>query len=108
MRQIPLRTVEAQVRGQDAPVTVDYAELLYRALMFSARGGHSLQEIRERMPVLDRVEKAIEEKAEWVRLEDAQHQVVVRALAVYPFGLVHAAIVAFADAVEGAPEVEPA
>ena len=109
MRQIPLRVVEARVRGQETPVKMDYGELMYRALMFSARGGHSLKEIRERMPILDRLEAALDKKAEWVRLEDAQHQVVVRALQAFPFGLVHPAIVAFADAVEGAPvvEVEP-
>ena len=104
MKRVPLRTVELVRRGREAPVRLDYGEIMCLVLEYTPRqSGITLSEIRKRTPVLDRVEGAMEREAEFVRLEDEHHRVLVQALRGYPFGFAHPAIVEMADAIEGAP-----
>ena len=106
MKQIPLRTVEMHVRGHDKPIPLGYAESLLIVLEQPPRDGFSPAEMRARLPIGDRIERAVSEGADHVLLEDAQHKKLADLLKEHRFAIAHYAIIEMVDAVEGAPSVE--
>jgi len=110
MKRVPLKTVEMRLRRQDddaEPIQLDYArELLIVLDMPPPREGFTPAEMRVRLPIADRIEKAVEAGADHVLLEDAQHRKLAELLKGHRFTISHYAILEMIDAVDGAPEVE--
>ena len=106
MKNVPLKTVEMHVRGRDKPIPLGYAESLLIVLEQPPRDGFSPAEMRARLPIGDRIEKAVSEGADHVLLEDAQHKKLADLLREHRFAISHYAIIEMLDAIEGAPDVE--
>ena len=109
MKKVPLKTVEIRLRSRDdgdEPVYLDYADTILVALEMPTDRGFTVAEMRARLPIGDRIEKAQKAGEDFVLLEDAQHKKLSDLLASYPFRISHYAVVEFVDAVANAPEVE--
>jgi len=106
VKKIPLKTVQMNVRLREQPIPLDYAETLLIVLETPPDRGFSPAEMRARLPIEDRIEKAQEAGEDHVLLEDAQHAKIAELLKGYTFRLSHYAILEFVDAVVNAPSVE--
>lgn len=82
MKLIPLRTG-----------TFDSKEVFIQAVRSIPQGG-DLLELRKRVRVLDRIEKATNDK---LYLEDQDHQCLVKALETQPWAIAHADLLAIID-----------
>jgi len=106
VKKVPLKTVQMNTRLREQPIPLDYAETLLIVLETPPQYGFTPAEMRARLPIGDRIEKAQEAGEGHVLLEDAQHAKIAGLLKDYTFKLSHYAILEFVDAVTNAPSVE--
>lgn len=108
MKKIPLKTANIKVRGSDDPVTMAYADAFFAMLESAPRaeGGVTYSEIRARMPIIDRIENALEKDAGFLLLEDAQYKKLVDLANKHHWGIVSHAIEELIEELNNAPDVE--
>jgi hypothetical protein len=80
--------------GQERPVTV--AELLIECINYTPKG-LQVQEIRKRIKVLERIEKAKDPKHKKIMLEDADYEVAKKCVEEMSWGIVDPFILEFTD-----------
>jgi len=118
MKKITLKIVETTIRimGRDGrlvegPIVLDYADLLLIILDTPPREGFSVKTMRERLPLVNKIEQAQSESTEdedyTILFEDAQHKALSALVDSYSgFKFQSYALVEFSDAVLGAPDVD--
>jgi hypothetical protein len=101
------QTVEAEVIKEAEPVELDYADSLLNVLdMPPSQTGFNGKILRERLPIIHKIERAQAEGADQLLLEDAQHKLLTPLVETYPgFRYQHQAILDFIEDVKCAPPV---
>ena len=106
MKQIPLKTISVNVPNEAEPVPLTYAESFRAVLGAPRRDGYSLEDIRTRVPIVDKLTAAIENESASLLLEDAQYKHLLAAVRAHRFGIVSRAILDMVDDLEHAPDVD--
>lgn len=104
-RKIHLKTVNEEVKDR-GNIEINYAGMYTKILRAGGQQGISVGEIRDRLEVLDILEKAIEDNSKEIILTARQWQVLKDAVVNFRFALAIHSIVDLAENVEYAPEVE--
>lgn len=108
MKIIPLKTKMVEVPGIAEPQELTFAEMLLGVTQAPPQQGLSMQEVVERMPVIDALKAAQETKATSLLLEDAQWGTLNRLLASFThWRLVDQFVVDLGDAVSKAEAYKP-
>lgn len=108
MKIIPLKTKMVEVPGIAEPQPLTFADMLLGVMQAPPQQGLSMQEIVERMPVIDALKTAQETKATSLLLEDAQWGTLNRLLASFShWRLVDSFVVDLGDAVSKAESYTP-
>lgn len=110
MKIVPLKIVQVRAPGQsknDPPISFSYAETILGILASSAvERGMSLPDISNALRIVTPVQEAIDSGKTEVRLEDADHDRLAKAVQSYRgYRLIHSAVETFVKDVVDAPEV---
>jgi hypothetical protein len=110
MRIVPLKLVQVRAPGQaktDTPITFSYAETILGILSSGAvERGMSLAEISSSLRIVTPVQDAIDNDRSEIRLEDADHERLAKAVQAYRgYRLISPAVETFVKDIVGAPEV---
>jgi hypothetical protein len=106
MKRIVFRTVSERIVGEGKPVEINWANVMLAAMRTGGIDGVTIDGMRQRMAVIDRLEAAIEQGRDCVLLETAHQKVLVGVLKAHRFNKVSRAVVEMLDAVENARDVE--
>lgn len=106
LKRVPLRVVEVRRRGDEKTKPLDYAESFLFILDTPPQGGFVPSVMRERLPIGDRIENAVEAGEDFVLLEEKQHKALAALVSKHAYGISSYAILEMIDAVNDAPDQE--
>lgn len=100
MKQVPLRKMNVTI--QDKSVPFGYADLFVSALNDPGKQGFTIDDVRQRVPLVAKLQKAEDE----VLLEEAEYKLLVGVMRDFRFAVITPAIIQMIDELEGAATVE--
>lgn len=106
MKKIALKVVNEQVPGRPEPISLDWAEIMLSSMRDGGLEGVTIDDMRRRIAVIDKIEKAAKTEAAYLLLESEERAALLAVLKKRRFGGVFRAVIELLDAVENAPDVE--
>jgi hypothetical protein len=107
VKKVPLRVINEKLEDGKEFV-FDYGEVILKALNAGGLQGVTVEAMRNRIKVIDKVEQARKEEQDYILLEEVEHTTLLEQVKVFPFARVFRSAVQLLDEIEHAADVEVA
>ena len=106
MKRIVLKEIQEQIPGREGTTTVVWSEIMLVGIRDGGLEGVTIDDMRKRIGLMDKIERAVKAGADHVLLETEEQKTLVAVMRARRFGGVFRAAIEMMDAIENAPDVE--